>query len=47
MPGSAGNERLVSVVVTVYNAAPYLGEAIDSVFAQTYRPLELGFSTTA
>jgi glycosyltransferase involved in cell wall biosynthesis len=32
---------LVSVMIGVYNAAPYLAEAIDSVFAQTYRPLEL------
>jgi glycosyltransferase involved in cell wall biosynthesis len=34
-------DRLVSVIVTVYNAAPYLGEAIESVLAQTYRPFEL------
>ena len=34
-------ERLISVIVTVYNAAPYLGEAIESVLAQTYRPFEL------
>ena len=32
---------LISVMIGAYNAAPYLGEAIDSVFAQTYRPLEL------
>jgi glycosyltransferase involved in cell wall biosynthesis len=32
---------LVSVMIGVYNAEPYLAEAIDSVFAQTYRPLEL------
>jgi glycosyltransferase involved in cell wall biosynthesis len=35
------DNRLVSVIVTVYNAAPYLGEAIESVLAQTYRPFEL------
>ena len=33
--------ELVSVMIGAYNAAPYLGEAIDSVFAQTYEPLEL------
>jgi glycosyltransferase involved in cell wall biosynthesis len=32
---------LVSVLIGVYNAAPYVGEAIESVFAQSYRPLEL------
>ena len=32
---------LISVMIGAYNAAPYLGEAIESVFAQTHRPLEL------
>jgi glycosyltransferase involved in cell wall biosynthesis len=32
---------LVSVMIGVYNGAPYLAEAIDSVLAQTYEPLEL------
>ena len=32
---------LISVMIGVYNAAPYLGEAIESVFAQTYRPVEV------
>lgn len=32
---------LVSVVINVYNGEAYLAEAIDSVFAQTHRPLEL------
>ncbi len=32
---------LISVIVPVYNGVDYLGEAIDSVFAQTYSPLEL------
>ena len=35
------DRALVSVMIGVYNAEPYLAEAIDSVFAQTYRPLEL------
>jgi glycosyltransferase involved in cell wall biosynthesis len=34
-------ERLVTVVITVYDGAPYLAEAIDSVLAQSYRPFEL------
>jgi glycosyltransferase involved in cell wall biosynthesis len=28
-------------MIGVYNGAPYLGEAIDSVFAQDHRPIEL------
>ena len=31
----------ISVVIPVYNAEPYLKEAIDSVIAQDYQPLEL------
>ena len=32
---------LVSVMIGAYNAAPYLGEAIESVVGQDYEPLEL------
>jgi glycosyltransferase involved in cell wall biosynthesis len=32
---------LISVMIGVYDAERYLGEAIESVFAQDYRPLEL------
>lgn len=32
---------LVSCVVPVYNGEAYLGEAIDSILAQTWRPLEI------
>lgn len=32
---------LVSVVIPVHNGERYLGEAIESILAQTYRPLEL------
>ena len=32
---------LVSVIVPVYNVLPYLGQALDSVPAQTYRDLEV------
>jgi glycosyltransferase involved in cell wall biosynthesis len=34
-------EPLISVMIGVYNAERYLAEAIDSVLAQEYRPLEL------
>jgi glycosyltransferase involved in cell wall biosynthesis len=34
-------DPLISVMIGAYNAAPYLGEAIESVFAQSYRPIEL------
>jgi len=44
--GRAERERvqdspLVSVIIPVYNGERYLGEAIESVLGQTYRPLEL------
>jgi glycosyltransferase involved in cell wall biosynthesis len=32
---------LVSVMIGVYNAAPYLGEAIESTLSQDYEPIEL------
>lgn len=32
---------LISVIMPVYNHERYIGEAIESVLAQTYRPLEL------
>lgn len=32
---------LVSVIMPTYNAAPFVGESIESVLAQTYRPIEL------
>jgi len=32
---------LVSVIIPVHNCERYLGEAIDSILAQTYRPLEV------
>lgn len=34
-------QPLVSVIIPVYNGARYLRAALDSVFAQTYRPLEV------
>lgn len=32
---------LVSTIVPVYNGARYLGEALESIFAQDYRPIEV------
>jgi len=34
-------KALVSVVIPVYNHGRYLGEAIESILAQSYRPTEL------
>jgi len=34
-------KQLVSVIVPLYNAAPYIGEALESIVASTYRPLEV------
>ena len=41
MAGPATERPLVSVVIPVYNGEKYLAEALDSVFAQTHRPLEV------
>ncbi|PSB57691.1 hypothetical protein C7B77_07490 [Chamaesiphon polymorphus CCALA 037] len=35
------NLPLVSVVIPIYNRENYLAAALDSVFAQTYRPIEV------
>lgn len=35
------NDPLISCIVPVYNGERYLGEALDSILAQTYRPLEI------
>jgi len=32
---------LISIVIPVYNAAPFLAEALSSVFAQDHRPIEV------
>lgn len=32
---------LVSVIVPIYNAAPFLRETLDSIVASTYRPIEV------
>jgi len=37
----SGNAPLVSCIIPVFNGARFLGEAIDSVLAQTYRPREV------
>ena len=35
------SRALVSVLIPSYNVAPYLGEAIESAFAQTHQPIEV------
>ena len=35
------SKPLVSVIIPVYNREKYLAEAIESVLAQTYRPIEV------
>jgi glycosyltransferase involved in cell wall biosynthesis len=35
------NEFLISCIVPVYNCERYLGEALDSILTQSYRPLEV------
>jgi glycosyltransferase involved in cell wall biosynthesis len=35
------DKELVSVIIPVYNCELYLAEAIESVFNQTYRPIEV------
>ena len=32
---------LVSVIVPLYNAAPFIGEALESIVASTYQPIEI------
>jgi glycosyltransferase involved in cell wall biosynthesis len=35
------NRPLISCIVPVFNGERYLGETLDSILAQTYRPLEI------
>ena len=35
------NSSLISCIVPVFNGEKYLREALDSILAQTYRPLEI------
>ena len=32
---------LVSIIIPIYNAAPYLQETLDSIMGSTYRPIEI------
>ena len=32
---------LVSIIIPLYNAAPYIEETLDSVLASSYRPIEV------
>ena len=35
------NAKLISVIIPVYQGEKYLAEALDSIFAQNYRPIEV------
>ena len=41
MTGVRENAPLVSVIMPAYNSAEHIGEALDSVLAQDWRPLEI------
>ena len=36
-----GQDILISVIVPVYNVAPFLGDCVDSIIRQTYKNLEI------
>jgi glycosyltransferase involved in cell wall biosynthesis len=36
-----GSHSLVSVIIPAYNCACFIGDALNSVFGQTYRPIEV------
>ncbi|MSW05878.1 MAG: glycosyltransferase, partial [Actinobacteria bacterium] len=40
-PNQSPHQPLVSIIVPAFNAQEYLAETIDSIIAQTYRPLEI------
>lgn len=41
MAGTAPSAPLVSIIVPVFNGEDFLGESLDSILAQTYRPVEV------
>jgi glycosyltransferase involved in cell wall biosynthesis len=41
IPTSGGISGLVSIVIPVYGGTRFLGEAIESCLAQTYRDIEI------
>jgi glycosyltransferase involved in cell wall biosynthesis len=41
MEGIIEDKSLISVIIPVYNGEKYLAEAVETVLAQTYRPIEV------
>ena len=41
METSAKQEKIVSIIIPVYNAEKYLGYCLNSIVSQTYKNLEI------
>jgi glycosyltransferase involved in cell wall biosynthesis len=41
MNAAVTHNALVTCIIPVFNGAPYVGEALESVFQQTYKPIDI------